>query len=198
MQLRNYERISLLMELKIEDLVSSIKKDGIDAANAEAEQIISDAKNKAAKIIEDAKAEQEKTVQQTKAELEVLRESAIVSIQQAKRDAVLLFEDAVKKKFEKILEADITKSVSGLTLATLIKAAINEENPADYSAEVAELTDALKGELASEIKKGMEIKISPSVKKGFRLRAKDGSGYFDCSDEEISAMLAPFLSDIEI
>ena len=48
------------MEIKIEDLVSSIKKDGIDAANAEADKIIADAKAKAEKIIADAKAEQEK------------------------------------------------------------------------------------------------------------------------------------------
>ena len=35
------------MELQIQDLVSSIRKDGIEAANAEAEAIISEAKKKA-------------------------------------------------------------------------------------------------------------------------------------------------------
>ena len=34
------------MELQIQDLVSSIRKDGIEAANAEAEAIISEAKKK--------------------------------------------------------------------------------------------------------------------------------------------------------
>ena len=48
---------SELMELQIQDLVSSIRKEGVDAANAEAEAIISEAKKKAEAIIADAKAE---------------------------------------------------------------------------------------------------------------------------------------------
>ena len=39
------------MELQIQDLVSSIRKDGIEAANAEAEAIISEAKKKAETIV---------------------------------------------------------------------------------------------------------------------------------------------------
>ena len=186
----------VILELKIDDLVSSIKKDGIDAANLQAEKIIDEAKQKAAEIIESAKKEQEKVLQQTKDEINVLKESAKVSAEQAGRDAVLLFKDAIKEKFEKILEADITKTVSGEALASLIKAAINEDNPENYIAEVSEINEGLKSELASEIKNGLEIKISPSVKTGFRLNCKDGSGYFDCSDEEIGKMLAPFLSEI--
>lgn len=46
------------MELQIQDLVSSIRKDGIDAANAEAEAIITEAKKKAEAIVADAKSEQ--------------------------------------------------------------------------------------------------------------------------------------------
>ncbi|MCQ2454530.1 MAG: hypothetical protein MJ090_00060 [Clostridia bacterium] len=185
------------MELKIDDLVSSIKKDGIDAANAEAEKIIANAKMKASKIIEEAKEEQEKIKQQTKADIEVLRESAKVGAMQAERDAVILFEDSIKKRFEKILEADIAKTVNGDALVTLIKAAISDENPADYSVEISEVQEGLKGELAEQIKNGLEIKISSSVKTGFRLSAKDGSGYFDCSDEEITNMLTPFLPEIK-
>ena len=51
------------MELQIQDLVSSIRKDGIEAANAEAEAIISEAKKKAETIVADAKAEA-KNIQQ--------------------------------------------------------------------------------------------------------------------------------------
>lgn len=186
------------MELKIEDLISSIKKDGIDSANAQSQKIISEAEKKAEEIINKAKAEKEKIIEQTKTEVNLLRESAKTGILQAKRDAVLLFEEEIKKKFKKLLEADIKKSVQGETLAKLIKAALCEENPADYYAEVSQLTDGLKAELANEIKNGLEIKISPAVKTGFRLSAKDNSGYFDCSNEEIANMLEIFLADIEI
>ncbi len=184
------------MELKIEDLVSSIKKDGIDAANAEADRIINEAKNKAKQIIDDAKKQQEIIKQQTANELEVLRDSAKVGAAQAQRDAVLLFEDSVKKEFKKILDADIAKTVKGDNLVTLIKAAIGEENPNDYFVEISQVEEGIKAQLAEEIKNGLEIRISPSVKTGFRLNSKDGSGYFDCSNEEIAEMLAPFLPEI--
>ena len=39
------------MELQIQDLVSSIRKEGIEAANAEAESIIAEAKKKADYVI---------------------------------------------------------------------------------------------------------------------------------------------------
>lgn len=185
------------MEIKIEDLVSSIKKDGIDAANAEADKIIADAKAKAEKIIADAKAEQEKIKQQSEADINVLRESAKVAAMQAERDAVLLFKDAVKKEYERLLEADIKKTLDVKTLADLIKAALNGENPADYEAEISKAQEGIKGELAAEIGNGLEIKITPDITSGFRLSSKDGSGYFDCSDEAIAEMLAPFFPEID-
>ena len=46
------------MELQIQDLISAIRKEGLDAANAEAEAIISEAKKKAETIVADAKSEQ--------------------------------------------------------------------------------------------------------------------------------------------
>ena len=74
----------------------------------------------------------------------------------------------------------------------------NDDAVGVYAAEVAEVSAGLKGELAQEIQKGLEIRISSGVRTGFRLAAKDGSGYFDCSDEEITAMLRPYFSELSI
>lgn len=186
------------MELQIQDLVSSIKKEGIDAARAEADAIIAKAKEEAAAIIAEAREEAAQTKSKTANEIDTLRESARVSADQAKRDAVLSFKDSVQKEFEKILAADVSKTVKGETLAKLISAVLGEENPADYAAEVAEVSDGLKAELAEKINNGLEIRVSKNVRSGFRLAAKDGSGYFDCSDEEITKMLLPFFSTLSI
>ena len=53
-------------------------------------------------------------------------------------------------------------------------------------------------ELARELQNGLEIRPSKKVGAGFRLAAKDGSGYFDCSDEEIAQMLMPFFRDMRL
>ena len=51
--------------------------------------------------------------------------------------------------------------------------------------------------LAKEIKGGLEIRPTKSVQKGFRLAAKDGSGYFDCSDDAIMEMLMPYFRNLD-
>ena len=73
------------MELQIQDLVSSIRKDGIEAANAEAEAIISEAKKKAETIVADAKAEAKSVQEASEKEISILKESAAISAEQAKK-----------------------------------------------------------------------------------------------------------------
>ncbi len=186
------------MELQINDLVSSIKKEGIDAANAEAEKIISDAKKKAQEIISDANEKAKEIKNKNEKDISVLRESAVLSAEHAKRDAMLSFKEAVKAEYQKILSADLDKALNPEVLAKLIKAALAGENPGDYAAEISEVADGLKSQLAGEIKNGLELKPTPGVKVGFRLASKDNSGYFDCSDEEIAKMLEPFFPELNI
>lgn len=185
------------MELKIQELVSSIRKEGIDAANAEADAIIAEAKKKAESMIADAKAEAKSTKEASEKEIAILKESAAVGAEQAKRDAMLSFKEEIKGEFEKLLAADVKKNLSGDALGKLIKAAVVGEDVSKYAAEVAEVGDALKQELAEEIKKGLEIRPTKGVQAGFRLAAKDGSGYFDCSDEAIMQMLMPYFRNLD-
>ena len=129
--------------------------------------------------------------------INILKESAEVSAEQAKRDAVLAFKTEIQGEFEKILKTNIGKALSGDGLGKLIRAAVAGENVADCVAEVAEVSDALKSELAKEIKDGLEIRPTKGVQTGFRLASKDGSGYFDCSDDGIMEMLMPYFRDLD-
>ncbi len=186
------------MELQIQDLVTSIRKEGIDAANAQAESIIAEAKKKAEAIVSDAKTEAANVKASAEKEIGIMKESASVSAEQAKRDAMLAFKTEVQAEYEKILKNDVKAALSGDALGKLIRAAVTGEDVSKYSAEVAEVTDALKGELAQEIKNGLEIKPTKGVKAGFRLAAKDGSGYFDCSEAEIAEMIMPYFRNLDI
>ena len=190
------------MELQIQDLVSSIRKDGIEAANAEAEAIISEAKKKAETIvadaiIADAKSEAKSIQEASEKEIGILKESAAISAEQAKRDAMLAFKTEVQAEFEKILSAKIENNLSDAALGKLIHAVVSDEDVKNYAVEVSEVNDSLKAELAEEIKNGLEIRPTKGVRAGFRLAAKDGSGYFDCSDDEIMQMLMPYFRDLD-
>lgn len=185
------------MELQIQDLVSSIRKEGIDAAKAEAEVILSEARKKADAMVAEAKAEVKSIREASEKELALLKESAELSAQQAKRDAMLAFKEEVKSEFEKILFVKIQENLSDAALGKLIHAVVADEDVQNYSVEVAQVSDALKAELAEKIKNGLEIKPTKGVHAGFRLTAKDGSGYFDCSDEEILQMLRPYFRNLD-
>ena len=186
------------MELQIGDLISATRKEGDGAAQAEAERIGSEAKKQAAAIVAAAKEEAEHIRSKTQSEVALLKESAKIAAEHARRDAMLSFKAGVRAEFEKILSADLAKTADTATLAKLIAAAIGEEDPSQYAAEVHEVTQGLKGELAKLLRGGLELKVNPDIRAGFRLAAKDGSGYFDCSDEELMQMLLPFFSDFEI
>ena len=186
------------MELQIQDLVSSIKKDGIDSANQEAAAILADARKQADAIVADAKAEADKLRGDARAEIEVFKSSAQLDAQQAKRDAVLAFRQEIQREYEKLLSADVGKALDQQALVKLIQAAVQGEDVAAYTVEVGQVTDGLRQELAQELKAGLEIRPSKKVGAGFRLAAKDGSGYFDCSEQEIAEMLTPFFRDTRL
>ena len=186
------------MELQIQDLVSSIKKDGIDSANQEAAAILADARKQADAIVADAKAEADKLRGDARAEIEVFKSSAQLDAQQAKRDAVLAFRQEIQREYEKLLSADVGKALDQQALVKLIQAAVQGEDVAAYTVEVGKVTDGLRQELAQELKAGLEIRPSKKVGAGFRLAAKDGSGYFDCSEQEIAEMLMPFFRDTRL
>ena len=186
------------MELQIQDLVSSIKKDGIDSANQEAAAILADARKQADAIVAEAKAEADKLRGDARAEIEVFKSSAQLDAQQAKRDAVLAFRQEIQKEYEKLLAADVGKALDQQALVKLIQAAVQGEDVAAYTVEVGQVTNGLRQELAQELKAGLEIRPSKKVGAGFRLAAKDGSGYFDCSEQEIADMLMPFFRDTRL
>ena len=157
------------MELQIQDLVSSIKKDGIDSANQQAAAILADARKQADAIIADAKSQADKLRDDARAEIEVFKNSAQLSAQQAKRDAVLAFRQEVQQEFEKILAADVGKALDQQTLAKLIQAALQGEDVSGYAVEVGQVTDGIRQQLAQELKNGLELRPSKKVGAGFRL-----------------------------
>ena len=96
----------------------------------------------------------------------------------------------------RIMAEKVSAGLSDESLAKLILAALNGEDPAAYAVEIGEAKASLKGALAAELKKGLEIR--PVKGNVMRLVSKDGSGFFDLSDAEIAALLKPFLGEMKI
>lgn len=180
------------MEIQIDDLVQSIKRDGIEQARKEADAILVTAKAQANDIIAASKAEAERNLENARREIE----SSKALILQAQRDAVLSVRKELGAMLERIMADKVAKELSEASLAKLVIAAIGNDDPAKFSVEIEEAKASIRSTLAKQIEKGLEIHPAKGV--GLKLCCKDGSGFYDFSDEEIASLLKPFLGEMKI
>ena len=187
------------MEQQIQDLVASIKKEGIEEAKKQSAEILASAKAEAEEIIKKAKAEGDKIIQDAKNSAKLEAESAKAQIVQAGRDVTLSLKQSVEALFNKILVDDCKKAMDASLLAQLITQAVN----ADLNGVTAEIPEGLKDDvvkaLSSEVAKLVKqkdfLKESKGVLSGSKLSSNDGSGYIDMSASECALLVKPYLSE---
>ncbi|MDT3358480.1 MAG: V-type ATP synthase subunit E [Spirochaetota bacterium] len=188
------------MAQQIQDLVASIRKDGIEVAQKEAAQIIADAKAQAEDLIREAKKEAASLLEKAQREIDTRDQSARSSLQQASRDVQLSLKKAINTQLDRLLVEQVEKAYASNDLVSLIASVVASLGDAkqhevqlsrkDFDA----LAKSLAGQLSDAIKAGLEIKPVASVSTGFRIAAKDGASFYDFSAEETAALLKPFLS----
>ena len=187
------------MEQQIQDLINSIKKDGIDSATNESKRIIEEAEKKAEAIIKEANAERDKLLADGRRQLEKEKESFSQSLKMAARDLSLSFKKEVEGKIQALLDEKVKGAFDENLLKELLKTVIEAEFKGDVIVELPKeqktaVAQSLAEELASSLEKGVELSFSSSLQGGFRVLAKDGRAYIDLSDDEVTKLLYPYLS----
>ena len=189
------------MELQLEELIRSIKEEGINAAELQKESMLTEAKSEAERIIGQAEKEAADKIAEAEMRARKFEESGKAALQQAGRDLILNLKKKIEQIFSRILISAVNENLDASVLRTLIPAVVSAsgEKPADIKIAVsekdaAELTNFLKQSLAGELEKGLEIRPSARINAGFRMEIKDGSAYYDFSDEKIAQMLSVYLN----
>ena len=188
------------MEQQIQDLIASIRKEGIEEAKKESERIINEAKASAADIVAKAESERDKILENAKKSIALERQSSEAAIKQAARDVSLSLKKSIEESFQAILsqkvDAALSEDLLVRVLETVIKAEVTssdvyvELSEKDFKALVAQLAETFK----AQVKNGMEFRTSSSLSSGLRVIEKDGSFYVDMSGDECSKLLFPYLS----
>jgi V/A-type H+-transporting ATPase subunit E len=188
------------MELKLENLIEKIKKEGIEEAQQTSDSIINKAKQEAALIIEDKKKEAEKIIDDAKQEAQKFKQNAELAVQQAARDTELLIKEKLTNLFDRVFKKEVSNTLTPDFLNKLISKIVNKwaDSP-NAEITVAEkdkkkLEDLLFSSLKGEIKESITIKASSNLGKGFRIGLKDGQVYYDFSDDSIADVLKNFLN----
>jgi V/A-type H+-transporting ATPase subunit E len=195
------------MEVQVKELLESIQKDGVEAAEKEAQKIIEKAHKEAEGITADARKEAQKIVEDARKDAAKLEQSAKAALQHASRDTILALEKKIIAVCDAALLGETKKSMKPEELAELAAEVVRSEalSASDVSIEFSKddakkLQELLKKSLEPEMKKGLELKVSGAVSSGFIIRQKDGEAYYDFTTKEIADMLSvyvnPYLSEI--
>lgn len=192
------------MDVQLQELLDRIKTEGVEAAEEQAQRVLAEAQARSAEILAGAQKEAAKIVAEARAEASRFEHNATEAVRQAGRDLILGLKGRIAALFDALLRqetrAAYTPAVLQEAVVALVKAWAGKDAaaapvqvllPAD---QLAAVEKALQSRLAGEIKKGLEIQGLPGLEAGFRVGMKDGSAYFDLSDEGIAQILAEFLT----
>lgn len=191
------------MEIQLQELINQIKKDGVEAAENQAEAILEAAKKEAEKIISDAQAKADKIMVDAKTENEKTVKSGEDAIRQAGRNLLISFRESVAREVKSVVGESIDTVYSSDDFAKLIVSAVEswvgKPDADDLSVvmngkDLEKLEDALLGQLKARMLNGVTLKANDNFDGGFRIAVNNGSAYYDYSAEEVTEMLSNYLS----
>ena len=115
------------MEIQIQELIDSIKKDGLEQAKKDAVAYLENAKAEADRIVAEANDEAAKLIEKAKKEIALEEKSSKATLEQAARDAVLSFKKGVEQELDKIMNEEVSASVDGALLERLIDEVVSSD-----------------------------------------------------------------------
>ena len=177
------------MAEELQSLIEKINRDGVEKATAEAEKIISAAKEQAAAIVKSANEEASKAASAAKVEAQASAERAKATLTQAARDAVISVESAVTRLLEKILISDVDAALSdSATAAAIAGEAVRDIVASGEIAAGSKIADALKSQLAD--KKNFTVVLDETLGTGFTVKLDNGRVEHDFTGATVASELA--------
>ncbi len=190
------------MDIRVQELLDKIKRDGVEHAEAEAAKIRAAAEEARAALLDAARKEAKAIVEKGKADAARDEASGRAALKQASRDLVLAFRGEVEKALGAIVRADVEAAFNAETLKKALPGILEAwaKDGRDELAvlvpekDLASLDAYFKDKLAAQFKKGVELKPLKNTKAGFRISEKDGAAYYDFSAEAVAGMLGAYLN----
>lgn len=188
------------MSEELQSLLERIEKDGVAKANAQADDILNNAKTKAAKLIEDAEAKAAQILEKAESDSKVFEARSAKALEQAARDTVLSVESAVTAIFDRIAGKAVAESLDLTTVQNAVAALIDGYIKADAAATVtlseaqrAGVTDYLAGKFQALLNEGLTIEGSSSIASGFKVTLTKDHVEHDFTGKAVADALATMI-----
>lgn len=177
------------MSEELQGLLEKINREGVEKANAAAEQILNDAKAKATEIVKAAKADADKAKADADKAAQDYAARAAETVAQAARDTLLKIEASVTALLEQVLAKDVDAALADeKTVASLIAEALKGLAGNTEVAVPTKLAPALKAQLAAE--KNLTVVMDDTLGSGFSVRLDGGRVEHAFTGKAVSAELA--------
>jgi V/A-type H+-transporting ATPase subunit E len=190
------------MAAELQPLLEQIRKEGVEKAEAQAAEILAQAKAKAAQTVREAEAKARELVAQAQADAAIYTERSTATLEQAARDLLI----TVGQGIENIIADIIAESVdSALRIEVLEQmmmkmaqscAASHGENRIELLISQKDQDDLVKffaQKYREKMVHGIELHVDNEILKGFRVSFADDHVYLDFTNEAIAGALTAFL-----
>lgn len=185
----------------IQGLLNRIQAEGIEKAEAQKQQILSEAKRQAEEIISKAKAEAAEIIRNAETEAEISENKGKASVKQAARDVLLSLQADLDQRLKSLVQASLGEALTPEVLGKIVlkmaekylDGATDDQleillSPADAEA----LEAGLKAGVLSELKNKPEIKLSNAVASGLKIGIKGSDLYFDFSNDALTEVICNY------
>ena len=190
------------MDTQLQELIETIKAEGVQSAEKQAEQIVAAAEEKAQEITANAQKQAASIVEEAKADRSRQEAAGKEAVRQAARDLVLSVQAQLTAIFRRVVEGATGETfddgVLESAVVTVVQAwAEGRDERLDVllsEGDLKKIESNLRNRLAQQLAAGTEIKATPAVSNGFRIASRDGGVYYDFTADAVAEALATYVT----
>lgn len=193
----------------LDGLIAQIRQEGMDEGQKQANEIIQQAHGEAHLIINQARAEAERMMVETEARVRHEERVARQALRRAARDVEIGLRSSLRQILEQLVRHECDDSFNSETLPPLILAVAEAwmqeggVRPLEVHISAADresLTNGFVGQLQERLRTGVELKMHPSLRRGFAISESAGNMQIEftpeASVEALCACLNPRFSEL--
>ncbi len=190
------------MAEELQPLLDQIRKEGVDKAQTEAAQILSQAKEQAAKAVREAEQKAKELIAKAERDADVFTQRSIATLEQSARDVLI----TVGQGIENILSEIVTQSVDevlGIEVLEKMMVSMAASCAQQHGetrielllseADQAEIVKFFASKYSDKMIHGIELHVDNEILKGFKVSFADDHVYLDFTEEAIAEALTAFL-----
>jgi len=196
----------------VQELISRIRDEGIQAGQQQAEQILSDARTRAETLISDAKAQADALREKVNTEIRADRTAALEALRLAARDTTLELKSSVITGFESYvkrlvssatMEKEVVKCIVLVLAGRAVEEFIEDKDlqirvsdalfGSGHNTDKQRARDVVAGISSEMLREGIELIPATDVSGGARVQIVGEDLEIDLSAEAISALMLKYM-----